>query len=148
VVDRPVMDMASALPAGCRWYEFPEVIDHRGYLSFAETGRHLPFLVQRVYYIHHVPKGATRGHHAHRGLEQILIALCGSFEIVLDDGHGPVTVRLGRPNQGLYVAPMVWTSEQTFEPQTICLVLASRPYEESDYIRDYAEWQRDTRSMR
>ena len=124
----------------CRVYEFPKVPDPRGNLTFIEGEHHIPFGIRRIFYIYDVPTGESRGAHAHKRLQQMLICLSGSFEVHLDDGERQRTVRLNRPWQGLYVAPMVWAAEMNFDPGSVCLVLASDAFDEADYIRDYDEY--------
>lgn len=121
----------------CRVLELPRRQDVRGSLTFVEGGLHVPFNIQRVFYLYDVPTAEGRGAHAHRQLHQFLICLSGSFDVCLDDGINTETVHLNRPWQGLHVQPMIWASEINFDPGSVCLVLASMPYEEGDYIRDY-----------
>lgn len=121
----------------CHLIELPKIKDHRGNLTFIEGDRHIPFPIRRVYYLYDVPGGEARGGHAHRALEQVIIAINGSFEVILDDGHEKATYRLDRGNEGLYLSTGVWRELDNFTSGSVCLVLASRPYEESDYFRDY-----------
>ncbi|HEY2044682.1 MAG TPA: FdtA/QdtA family cupin domain-containing protein [Jatrophihabitans sp.] len=123
--------------------ELPVVADPRGNLTFIETGNHIPFAIERVYYLYDVPGGASRGGHAHRGLEQLIIAMSGSFDIVLDDGFERRIHSLNRSYKGLYVPPMVWREIDNFSSGSVCLVLASAAYDESDYYRDYEEFAAD-----
>jgi hypothetical protein len=104
--------------------------------------RDVPFELMRVYYLYDVPGGASRGGHAHLQLEQVLIAAAGSFEVVLDDGRRVKTVRLDRPEFGICISSGIWRELQNFSSGAICLALASAPYEEADYIRDYGEFRR------
>jgi hypothetical protein len=120
-----------------RLLDLPTITDPRGHLTFVEGLRHVPFDIKRVYYLHHVPAGAERGGHAHHALHQVLIAVSGGFTVVLDDGHGQVRHRLDDARKGLLIKTMEWRELVDFTPGGVCLVLASRPYEESDYIRDY-----------
>jgi len=121
----------------CVVIDLPKVTDRQGNLTFLEGGRHIPFDVQRIFFIYDVPSGAGRGAHAHRTLHQFLVCLSGSFEVELDDGRRTTTVRLNRPWRGLHVPPLIWASEINFDPGTVCLVLASAHYDESDYIRNH-----------
>lgn len=121
----------------CRIVELPQVKDHRGNLSFIETGRHVPFEIRRVYYLYDVPGGAERGGHAHRQLEAFIIAMSGSFDVVLDDGSAQKRFHLNRSYFGLYVSPMVWRALDNFSSGSVSMVLASDFYDEADYIRDY-----------
>src|SRR5947207_201787 len=132
---------------GCRLIDLPRVADPRGNLTFVENGRHIPFEIRRVYYLYDVPGGSERGGHAHRALEQVLIALAGSFDIVLDDDSERVRYHLNRSYRGLYVAPMVWRELDNFSSGSVCLVLASARYDESDYYRDYDSFLRALRGQ-
>ena len=127
--------------ADCRVVVLPRIEDGRGNLTFIEGGQHVEFEIARVYYLYDVPGGAERGGHAHRTLRQLIIAASGSFDVVLDDGHERRTVHLNRSHSGLYLAPMVWRELENFSGGSICLVLASAHFDESDYIRDYDEFQ-------
>lgn len=124
----------------CRILRFPRIEDPRGNLSFIESGNHVPFEIQRVYYLYDVPGGAERGGHAHKRLWQVIIAMSGSFDVVLDDGTGKQRFHLNRSYSGLVVGPMMWRELDNFSSGSVCLVLASRPYEEEDYYRDYDEY--------
>jgi hypothetical protein len=126
----------------CKMLDFPRVQDPRGNLTFIEGGRHVPFAVERVYYLYDVPGGAERGAHGHRRLEQVIIAMSGSFDVVLDDGIEKKRFHLNRSYYGLYVAPMIWREIDNFSSGSVCLVLASRVYEVEDYFRDYGEFLR------
>lgn len=121
----------------CRLVDFPRIADPRGNLTFVEGGRHVPFEIRRVYYLYDVPGGAERGGHAHRALEQVIIAMSGSFDVRLDDGRQSRRFHLNRSYYGLYVAPMIWRELDNFSSGSVCLALASLPYDEEDYIRDY-----------
>ena len=98
----------------CLAMAFPKIRDAKGTLTFLESGRHLPFDIQRVFYLHDVPLGESRGAHAHKTLHQAMICLAGSFDVLLDDGARRRTVHLERPWEGLYVPPMVWDAESNF----------------------------------
>jgi hypothetical protein len=121
---------------------FPKIVDDRGNLSFVEANRHIPFAIKRVYWIYDVPGGESRGSHAYRELQEVIIALSGSFEVFLDDGMAQKTVTLNRAYYGLYVPNMVWRQMHSFSTNAVALVLASLPYNPADYIRDYAEFKR------
>jgi hypothetical protein len=121
----------------CRLIELPRVADPRGNLTFVEGGRHVPFEIRRVYYLYDVPGGAERGGHCHKELEQVLIAMSGSFDVALDDGAARTRYHLNRSYYGLYIAPMVWRELNNFSSGSVCLALASAPYSEADYYRDY-----------
>jgi hypothetical protein len=134
--------------SACRIIELPKIVDHRGNLTFIEGGRHVPFDPKRVYYLYDVPGGAARGGHAHRKLEQFIIAASGSFTVITDDGVHRKDFYLNRSYYGLYVPTMVWREIDNFSSGSVCLVLASRLYEEGDYIRDYDEFQRLAREAK
>jgi hypothetical protein len=121
----------------CRIIELPKIQDPRGNLTFIEGKSHIPFDIQRVYYLYDVPGGAERGSHAHRQLQQFIVAMSGSFDVVLDDGHQKGRFHLNRSYFGLYVSPMMWRTLDNFSSGSVCMVIASMPYNESDYIRDY-----------
>jgi oxalate decarboxylase/phosphoglucose isomerase-like protein (cupin superfamily) len=120
----------------------PKIADTRGNLTFIEGGNHIPFDIKRVYYLYDVPGGATRGAHAHKSLHQFFVAMSGSFDVVLNDGSGEKRFHLNRSYFGLYVCPMMWRVMDNFSSGAVCMVLASDPYEENDYIRDYDEFLR------
>ena len=122
--------------------QFPKILDDRGNLSFVEANRHIPFNIHRTYWIYDVPGGESRGSHAYRELQEVIIALSGSFEVFLDDGMAQKTVTLNRAYYGLYVPRMIWRQMHSFSTNSVALVLASLPYNQSDYIRDYAEFKK------
>lgn len=123
--------------ARCKILNLPKISDPRGSLSFIEGSNHIPFGIQRVYYLYDVPGGAERGGHAHKELSQLIIAISGSFDIHLDDGLTKKTIHLNRSYEGLYVCPMIWREIDNFSSGAVCLVLASNAYDEADYYRDY-----------
>jgi dTDP-4-dehydrorhamnose 3,5-epimerase-like enzyme len=122
---------------GCDLIELPRIRDDRGNLTFVESERHVPFDVQRVYYLYDVPGGEQRAGHAHRNLQQLVIAVSGSFDVLVDDGETRRVVQLNRGYQGLLMKNTVWREIHNFSSGAVCLVLASMHYDESDYIRDY-----------
>lgn len=124
----------------CRLIELPRVDDRRGSLSFIEGGNHVPFHIARVYYLYNLPIEAERGSHAHKKLEQLMIAISGNFDVVLDDGINKRTFHLDRPNRGLLISRMHWRELASFSPGAVCMVLASLPYDKDDYIRNYQEF--------
>jgi acetyltransferase-like isoleucine patch superfamily enzyme len=124
------------LIAGAGLYELPRVSDNRGHLSFAEMGASLPFAVLRYFLVFGVPSREIRGEHAHRTLEQFLVCVHGSCSVRLFDGDAGEEILLNRPDLGLHVPPMVWTTEYKYSPDAVLLVLASDIYREDDYIRD------------
>ena len=127
----------------CRTIDLPRINDPRGNLTFVEGGRHIPFDIGRVYYLYDVPGGAERGGHAHKALHQLIIAMSGSFDIHLDDGHEKKTIHMNRSYYGLYVCPMIWREIDNFSSGAVCMVLASERYDELDYYREYAEFIND-----
>ena len=114
--------------------------DRKGNLTVVENGKTLPFDVKRAYYLYDVPGGESRGSHAHRELEQLIVAASGSFEVTLDDGKERRSFFLNRPYQGLYVKSGMWRELSDFSSGAVALVLASDVYKEYDYIRDYQEF--------
>ena len=128
--------------ADCKIVDLPKISNPQGNLTFVEGGSHIPFEIQRVYYLYDVPGGAERGGHAHKQLQQLIIAMSGSFDIVLDDGKDKVRYHLNRSYNGLYVCPMIWRELDNFSSGSVCMVLASNRYDEGDYYRDYAEFMR------
>ena len=127
----------------CYLIDLPKITDPRGNLTFIEGEHHVPFDIKRVYYLYDVPGGETRGGHAHRRLEQLIIAAMGSFEVVVDDGRERKSFFLNRSYYGLYIPNMIWRELENFSSGSVCLVLASEHYDESDYYRDYDEFRRD-----
>jgi hypothetical protein len=124
----------------CQLIDLPKIHDPRGNLTFLEGGIHIPFDIQRVYYLYDVPGGGERGGHAHKDLRQLIIAMSGSFDVMLDDGIKKKRIHLNRSYMGLYVCPMIWRELDNFSSGSVCLVLASNKYDEDDYFRDYAEY--------
>ena len=126
----------------CRLIELQHAIDRRGNLTVAEEGTHIPFAVKRVFFLHDVPEGGSRGGHAHHNLHQVMVAITGKFDVILDDGTERAVFSLDRPTFGLYVPPMIWREMNNFSANAINLVLASLPYSAADYIRDRVEFER------
>lgn len=124
----------------CRMVDLPKISDPRGNLTFIEGQRHVPFDIQRVYYLYDVPGGAERGGHAHVALSQLIIAMSGSFDVKLDDGSEKKTFHLNRSYNGLYVCPMIWRELDNFSSGAVCMVLASNMYDEADYYREYDDF--------
>ncbi len=124
----------------CRIIELPKITNPRGNLTFIEGERHLPFEIKRIYYLYDVPGGADRASHGHKALEQLLIAMLGSFDVKLDDGHEKTTFHLNRSYYGLYIPPMIWRKIDNFSSGSVCLALASDYYTEDDYYRDYDQF--------
>ena len=124
----------------CREIQLPVISNPAGNIAVIEEAVGVPFRIRRVYYLYGVPEGAERGGHAHRDLEQLLVAVSGRFDVVLDDGEARRSVPLASPDRGLYLPRMVWRELTGFSSGAVCLVLASEPYDEADYIRDYDEF--------
>jgi WxcM-like, C-terminal. len=124
----------------CSVIELDKHHHEKGNITVVENGNTVPFHVKRSYYLYDVPGGASRGGHAHRELRQLIIAASGSFDVTLDDGQLKRTFKLNRPYQGLLVVPGIWRELDDFSSGSVCLVLASMVYEESDYIRNYEDF--------
>ncbi|QDT12279.1 sugar 3,4-ketoisomerase [Planctomycetes bacterium K23_9] len=124
----------------CKVINLPKISDPRGNLTFIEGQSHVPFEIKRVYYLYDVPGGAERGGHAHKALHQLIIAMSGSFDVVLDDGTEKKRVHLNRSYCGLYVCPMMWRELDNFSSGSVCMVLASNAYDEDDYFREYSSF--------
>lgn len=122
--------------------DLPVVHDLRGNLTVVEAERQVPFDIRRVYYLYDVPSGSERAGHAHKTLQQLIIAASGSFSIHLDDGHRQESVFLNRSHKGVLLKSMVWRVIDNFSSGAVCLVMASAHYDESDYIRDHTEFRR------
>jgi len=119
-----------------KFIDLPVVSDPRGNLCFAESNAHVPFSIERVYYLYDVPAGSVRAGHAHKILNQLLVAVAGSFDVRLNDGTREEVVTLNRPHRGLHIGPMMWRELENFSSGAVCVVMASTPYDESDYYRD------------
>ena len=132
----------------CKIIELAKIGDPRGNLTSIEAQRDIPFEIKRVYYLYDVPGGASRAGHGHKTLQQLIIALSGSFDVVLDDGFTKERHHLNRSYFGLYVAPMMWREIDNFSSGSVCMVLASDHFRESDYYRDYDEFLQATRNTR
>jgi hypothetical protein len=125
----------------CITIQLPKIPDVRGNLSYVEGSTHIPFPIRRLYWIYDVPGGDTRGGHAYRELQEVVIALSGSFDLSLSDGTSRRTVTLNRSYYGVYVPSMIWRQMGNFSTNAVCLILASGPYDESDYLRKYDEFE-------
>jgi hypothetical protein len=119
--------------------DIPKIEDSRGNLSIIESDT-IPFDIKRVYYLYDVPSNASRGGHAHKKLWQLLIPLSGSFDVILKDGVNERVITLNKPNKGLLIKNHIWRELDNFSSGVVCLVIASEEFDESDYIRDYAEF--------
>lgn len=125
----------------CHLIHFPKIHNRAGNITPLQNNIEIPFAVKRVYYLYDIPGGESRGAHAHRNLEQLIIAASGSFDVTLDDGKNKKTVQLNRPYFGLHVLPGMWRDISNFSSGAICLVLASEFYNPADYIRTYEEFK-------
>ena len=132
----------------CKIIELPKIADPRGNLTAIEAQRDIPFEIKRVYYLYDVPGGASRAGHGHKNLQQLIIAMSGSFDVCLDDGSNTQKHHLNRSYYGLYVAPMMWREIDNFSSGSVCMVLASSHYDELDYYREYDEFVRAARKTR
>jgi len=128
----------------CRILELPKISDPRGNLTFVESERNIPFAIKRVYYLYDVPGGATRAGHGHKQLHQLMIAISGSFDVIIDDGQDRKQFHLDRSYLGLYIPPMTWREITNFSSGSVCVVLASDFYDESDYFRYYEDFLKAT----
>lgn len=124
----------------CLLTELPKHPDERGNLTVVESGLNIPFDIERVYYLYDIPAGEERGGHAHKQLRQLIVAVSGSFDVILDDGFSKKTISLNRPFQGITVVPGIWREIVNFSSGAICLVIASMHYDETDYIRDFKDF--------
>lgn len=131
---------SNILVKNCKIINLPKITDARGNLTFIEGNKHIPFEIKRVHYLYDVPGGESRGGHAHKHLQQFIIAVSGSFDVILDDGYNKKRFHLNRSYYGLYVCPMIWQELNNFSSGSVCLVLVSELYDEEDYIRDYAQF--------
>lgn len=125
---------------GVKIINLPKIEDPRGNLTFIEENNHIPFYIKRAYWIYDVPGGQFRGSHAYKELHEFIVALSGSFDVVLDEGKEKKKFSLNRSYYGLYVPNMIWRSLENFSTNALCLILASMHYSVDDYIRDYDEF--------
>ena len=139
------MSKSSCSLKDCRIIELPKIYDARGNLTFIENSRHIPFNIKRVFYLYDVPGGETRGGHAHLDLEQFIIAVSGSFDVILDDGFERKVFSLNRSYYGLYIPSMIWRELENFSSGSVCLVLTSDFYKEEDYILNYDYYKKIVR---
>ena len=126
----------------CRIIQLPKIPDYRGNLTYIEGGRHVPFRIARTYWIYDVPGDTVRGGHAYHQLEELIVALSGSFEVRLDDGSSKKTFVMKRSFYGLYVPNAIWRELGDFSTNAVCVILASRQFAESDYIYDFDRFRR------
>jgi len=133
---------------GMRLVQLPKIADSRGNLSFIEGGRHLPFEVRRVFYLYDVPGGEARAGHALKTCQQFIVAISGAFDVVVDNGKTRTRQHLNRSYFGLYLPPLMWRELDNFSSGSVCLVLASEPYDEAGYFRDYESFRRAVEEQR
>lgn len=126
--------------ADCEIIALPKIQDPRGNLTFIEGGEHIPFDIQRVFYLYDIPGGADRGGHALKSCYQFLVAMSGSFDVFLDDGQHKKRIHLSRSYNGLLIPPSIWREMDNFSTGSVCMVLASNKYSEDDYYRDYSDY--------
>jgi len=124
----------------CSIYELPRIKNRAGNITPVHNSIEIPFAIKRVFYLYDIPGGESRGAHAHKECHQFLIAVSGSFEVLLDDSKTKRIVQLNRPYVGLHIPPGIWASEINFSSGSICLVFASHAYNEKDYLRDYNDF--------
>ena len=120
--------------------DIPKITDPRGNLAVIE-GNTIPFKMERIYYLYDVPSTSHRGGHAHKELRQLIVALSGSFDVVLDDGKEQKTITLNKPDKGLLIPTMVWRELENFSSGSVCMVVASMEFDEQDYIREYKDFK-------
>lgn len=130
----------------CCIVHLPKIHNEAGNITALENNRSIPFEVKRVYYLYDVPGGAERGGHGHKNLQQFIIALSGSFDVLIDDGVNKKVVHLDRPYIGFHMVPGIWRELMNFSSGAICLVLASEKYDEADYLRTYEAFIEYTKS--
>lgn len=123
--------------------ELPRIFDDRGNLSFVESENHVPFKIERTYWIYDVPGGAIRGGHAYRTLNEFIIAISGSFDVLLNDGEKEYKFQLNRSYYGLYVPSLYWRHLENFSTNSFALIVASGKYDESDYIRNFEQFKHE-----
>jgi hypothetical protein len=126
----------------CRIINLPKITDQRGNLSVIEGGNQIPFDIKRVYYLYDVPGGSSRAGHGHKELQQLIVAMSGSFDVIVDDGNRRKKFQLNRSYFGLYIPKRMWREVENFSSGGVCLVLASTKYDSFDYFHDYDEFKK------
>jgi hypothetical protein len=132
----------------CKLIELPKVADPRGNLTFIESSRHIPFEIRRVFYLYDVPGGAQRAGHALKVCHQFVIAMSGSFDVILDDGLERQRYHLNRSYQGIYIPPLIWREIDNFSSGAVCMAVASELFDEADYYREYKDFIRAATGLR
>ncbi|MDZ4070742.1 MAG: FdtA/QdtA family cupin domain-containing protein [Sediminibacterium sp.] len=132
--------MTNSTVFNCSLIYLPQVGNRNGHITAVNNSIEIPFDIKRVFYLYDIPSGESRGAHAHKECHQFLVAVSGSFEVLLDDGLTKRQIMLNRPEIGLHILPGIWASEINFSAGALCLVLASHVYDELDYIRSYDEF--------
>lgn len=135
------MPASDRLPRGCRLINLPEHKDLRGSLAIAEAMHHVPFAIERVFWIYDVPEGGVRGAHSHCECAEVVVPVCGAFDMMVDDGNTKATVHLDSPHTGILIPAGVWCQLSNFSQGTVCVVMASHPYNASGYIHDYSAYK-------
>jgi hypothetical protein len=133
--------------ADCKLIDLPKIADPRGNLTFVEAQRQIPFALKRVFYLYDVPGGAERAGHALKTCHQFLIAMSGSFDVVLNDGKANKRTHLNRSYYGLYLPPLIWRELDNFSSGSVCLALASECYDEADYYREFEDYRKAVQSL-
>lgn len=131
----------------CTLLYLNQIGNRNGHITSVNNEIELPFAIKRIFYLYDIPGGESRGAHAHKECHQFLVAVSGSFEVLLDDGQAIRQIQLNRPNVGLHIPPGIWASEINFSSGSVCLVLASRLYDEADYIRDYVIYKNQKQKL-
>ena len=132
----------------CRIIDLPKFSDPRGNLTFIESDRHIPFTIRRVFYLYDVPGGADRAGHALKTCHQFIVAMSGSFDVILDDGEAKKRYHLNRSYYGLYIPPLIWREIDNFSSGSVCLALASEMYGEADYYREYDTFMQARKNLK
>lgn len=125
-----------------RIIQLPKILDSRGNLSFLENYKQIPFQIQRTYWIYDVPGGEIRGSHAFKEQSEYIIALSGSFDVILNNGTSAIKYSLSRSYYGLYIPKLYWRSLENFSTNSLALIVSDKSYDENDYIRDYDEYKK------
>lgn len=147
--DAEIYTYSNLLPKNCQLVDFPQFTDNRGCLCVAENGQaEFPMEIGRVFWISGVPENGNRGEHAHRTCSEIIVPVCGSFEVELTDGIRKVSVRMDNPAQGLLIGPMVWCRLFHFSADAVCLCLASGKYDSEGYINHFEDFIKEIKKCR